>query len=162
MRGIAKSAAFAAIALMLCTCPARADVIRLKNGTSLTGEIAHAEGALISVRTVHGTKIIQKSDLEGAEAPRGYQRAPSTSRREPSVFMAFFKKASLVICILLFIVAWLWVILLAFSESPLWGIAVILFHPFGALCLTVAHWERARIPFVMHLIGCLFLAVALL
>ena len=48
--------------------------------------------------------------------------------------------------------AWLWLLGQAFTESPPWGVACLLLPP-ASLVFAIVHWERARSPFVLQLLG---------
>ena len=45
------------------------------------------------------------------------------------------------------VVGGIWLVVLAFRESALWGLAA-LFVPFGKLAFVVTHWEEAKTPFL--------------
>ncbi len=47
----------------------------------------------------------------------------------------------------------------AFRESILWGLAV-LFIPFAGLVFLIAHWQDAKKPFLLQLLGSLIYSVA--
>lgn len=51
----------------------------------------------------------------------------------------------------LLVIFQLWFIVEAFSESALWGLGV-LFVPVVSLVFTIAHWERAKKPFLLSLL----------
>jgi len=48
----------------------------------------------------------------------------------------------------------------AFSESILWGLACIFFSPAGFIFL-LTHWEEAKNPFFIQLVGVGFIAAGM-
>ena len=50
------------------------------------------------------------------------------------------------------VVGSLWLIVVAFQESALWGIGVLVV-PFVSLVFTVMHWKVAKRPFLVSLVG---------
>jgi hypothetical protein len=48
--------------------------------------------------------------------------------------------------------AWLWLLGQAFTEGVPWGIACLLLPP-ASLLFVAVHWERARDPFLLQLLG---------
>lgn len=55
--------------------------------------------------------------------------------------------------------AWLWLLGQAFTESIPWGVACLLFPP-ASLAFVIVHWDRARNPFVLQLLGVAAIVVA--
>lgn len=54
---------------------------------------------------------------------------------------------------LLFLVAWVWMIVTAFkSDQVVWGVVMILFFPAHYL-YGILHWSKVTIPFIMLLIS---------
>ena len=54
---------------------------------------------------------------------------------------------------ILFLVAWIWIIVTAFkSEQIVWGVVMILFFP-AMLLYGILHWSKVTIPFIMLLIS---------
>lgn len=53
----------------------------------------------------------------------------------------------------------LWLLVLAFAESILWGIGCMLLWPAVIIAFTVVHWPRTRLPAIIHFSG-LVLALA--
>ena len=41
----------------------------------------------------------------------------------------------------------------AFSEDVLWGLAVLLFPGFASLVFILIHWHRSKMPFFVLLLG---------
>ena len=52
-------------------------------------------------------------------------------------------------------------IIAAFRESVAWGIGCLLFSPVSLFFL-IAHWDEAKKPFLIHLIGIPFLITGIL
>lgn len=50
------------------------------------------------------------------------------------------------------LVGGIWLLIVAFTESPLWGLGC-LFVPFVSLVFALTHWEEAGRPFLINLIG---------
>ncbi len=48
--------------------------------------------------------------------------------------------------------AWLWLLGQAFTESVPWGVACLLLPP-ASLAFVAVHWERARNPFLLQVLG---------
>jgi hypothetical protein len=51
----------------------------------------------------------------------------------------------------LLVIFQIWFIVEAFSESAMWGLGVM-FVPVVSLIFTIAHWERAKKPFLLSLL----------
>jgi hypothetical protein len=54
--------------------------------------------------------------------------------------------------LLIFIVGGFWFMVRAFTESVLWGLAV-LFIPIVSIFFLIVHWENAKRPFFVQLFG---------
>ena len=54
--------------------------------------------------------------------------------------------------LLIVIVGGFWFLVRAFTESVLWGLAVM-FIPFVALFFLIVHWQSAKRPFFVQLFG---------
>lgn len=54
----------------------------------------------------------------------------------------------------------LWLLVVAFQESVLWGLACW-FIPFVALYFVATHWEETKTPFLMNLGGVLVAIVGM-
>jgi hypothetical protein len=50
------------------------------------------------------------------------------------------------------LIASLWLLVVAFQESILWGLAC-LFVPLASLFFVITHWEQAKRPFALNAIG---------
>lgn len=56
----------------------------------------------------------------------------------------------LIASLIVMFVTSIWMLIEAFSESILWGLAY-LFIPFAAIVFVFVHWERAKTPFLIGL-----------
>jgi len=57
------------------------------------------------------------------------------------------------------VIGGLWLLVLAFQTSVLWGLAY-LFIPFASLIFAITHWEEARGAFLTSLAGVAMIVVA--
>lgn len=64
--------------------------------------------------------------------------------------------AALILCA----IASIWFLVVAFKENVLWGLA-ILFLPIAGLIFLIIYWEDVRLPFLLNLIGCILMAMAI-
>lgn len=60
--------------------------------------------------------------------------------------------------VVIFLVGGVWLLVLAFAESILWGMGSLLLWPATTIAFGIAHWSRARLPLMLHFAG---LAIAL-
>ena len=60
---------------------------------------------------------------------------------------------------LILLVGGIWLLVLAFKESVLWGLGS-LFIPFVAIIFAATHWEVAKNPFLLYLLGVVLVIVA--
>jgi hypothetical protein len=51
------------------------------------------------------------------------------------------------------LVAWLWIVVLAWKQSPTWGLFALLLPPAGPVWFFVRHTRKAIKPFVLGLVG---------
>ncbi len=58
----------------------------------------------------------------------------------------------LVVGIIIALIGGIWILVLAFQESALWGLGC-LFVPFVSLIFVIMHWEIAGKPFLINLGG---------
>lgn len=54
--------------------------------------------------------------------------------------------------ILLSIVTGIWLLVLAFQESPLWGVLCLLLNP-AMLVFVIMHWQETKKPFLWSLLA---------
>ncbi len=47
----------------------------------------------------------------------------------------------------------LWIVVVAFQDSPLWGFACLFLPPFGGLAFTFTHWSECKKPFFVQVVG---------
>lgn len=52
-------------------------------------------------------------------------------------------------------IGWIWILLVAFQESILWGLGC--FIPIIALIFVVTHWEEAGKPFLIQIVSSVLL-----
>ncbi len=64
--------------------------------------------------------------------------------------------AALILCT----IASIWFLIAVFKENVLWGLAV-LFLPVAGLIFLILHWEDVRVPFLLNLVGCILMAIAI-
>jgi hypothetical protein len=66
--------------------------------------------------------------------------------------------AGLIICVIglvVFLAGGLWLLVLAFAESILWGMGSLLLWPAATIGYAIVHWPRTRIPLILHFAGLL-------
>ena len=66
--------------------------------------------------------------------------------------MVFLGMALMGIGYIIMLVGSIWVLVVAFQESVLWGVCALLI-PFAALVFVVMNWEKAGKPFLISLAG---------
>jgi hypothetical protein len=66
----------------------------------------------------------------------------------------------LLVGLLMLLIGGVWFVIAAFQENILWGLGVVLCVPFVHLAFLILVWARARRPFYLELLGCLFMVVA--
>lgn len=49
------------------------------------------------------------------------------------------------------LVSFIWLLVVAFKESILWGILVLLFSPLSAIAFSIYHWDTSKKPFLVYL-----------
>jgi hypothetical protein len=59
---------------------------------------------------------------------------------------------ALIVCGGVTVVGTLWLLGVTFSESILWGLAS-LFLPAASFVFVITHWEQAKRPFAVHMVG---------
>ncbi len=63
-----------------------------------------------------------------------------------------FGQVLMIFGVLIFIVGGFWFLVKAFSESVLWGLAV-LFIPVVSIFFLIVHWHNAKRPFAVQAVG---------
>ena len=53
------------------------------------------------------------------------------------------------------LVGFAWIVVMAFQESLLWGLACFFCKPIGTLIFVVLFWQEAKKPFFVYLAGAL-------
>ena len=49
------------------------------------------------------------------------------------------------------LVSFIWLLVVAFRESLIWGFLVFLFSPISAIAFSIYHWDEAKKPFLIYL-----------
>lgn len=56
-----------------------------------------------------------------------------------------------IILLLIGLASFIWLVIVAFRESAVWGLLVFLFSPISAAAFSIYHWEEAKKPFLVYL-----------
>jgi hypothetical protein len=56
-------------------------------------------------------------------------------------------------------IGWIWLIVVGFSVSAVWGIGILIFNTPAILLLAALHWDEARAPFMIWALGVALLIV---
>ncbi len=67
----------------------------------------------------------------------------------------------MILGILIAIVGGIWFLVVAFQESILWGLGCI-FVPFVSLVFLVMHWQVAKKPFLIQMLGTALMIVGII
>ena len=62
--------------------------------------------------------------------------------------------------VLMVIVGWIWLAVVGFRASVLWGLATALLPTFAAPCLALDRWQQTRFPMLVHYVGILMILIA--
>jgi hypothetical protein len=84
-RGIASAAGLAAFALLLITASARADEIKLKDGSKITGTIVGFEDNSFKVKTSYGFAVVQKDQVVSITVTDAAKKPESDSAKKPDL-----------------------------------------------------------------------------
>lgn len=57
------------------------------------------------------------------------------------------------------LVAFIWLVVVAFRESLIWGFLVLLFSPISAIAFAIYHWRESKKPFLVYLVSGVILIV---
>jgi hypothetical protein len=57
------------------------------------------------------------------------------------------------------IVGWVWVMIIAFSDSVPWGVGVFCFSPL-AIVFGILHWDDANVPTILYAVGLVLSIIA--
>jgi hypothetical protein len=57
------------------------------------------------------------------------------------------------------LVGWVWVMIIAFSESVPWGVGIFCFSPV-AIVFGVLHWDDAKVPTILYSAGLILAIIA--
>jgi len=52
--------------------------------------------------------------------------------------------------VLAFLGGWIWLAVIAFRTSPLWGVTILICPTFAAPVLALDHWNAMRWPILLH------------
>ena len=50
--------------------------------------------------------------------------------------------------------AFIWLVVVAFKRSPLWGVLVFLFSPITAIIFAIQNWQESKKPFLVYIGSC--------
>lgn len=67
--------------------------------------------------------------------------------------------AILVIASIVNLIAWIWLVIVGFQRSVVWGILVFLFSPLSALIFAIMHWFDAKKPFLIYIVSTIAMIV---
>ena len=157
--------------LLVLANPALGDVFALRNGKEVEGAIMRTEGSRVTIRTPTGISSYDVNEFSEDTRDKyfaGAQSVPEPSKRvslntaEPGVDASSPANDSgqsklglglAVVGVALMIVGSIWFIVAGFAESPLWGIALLLFNGIAGLAFLLLHWDRAMSPVLTWLLG---------
>lgn len=60
--------------------------------------------------------------------------------------------ALLVILSIISLIAWVWLLVVAFKEHVMWGLGVFFLSPILAIVFAIMHWQEAKKPFLIYII----------
>ncbi len=170
----------AAIALLALPC--FAEVFVLQDGTEIEGTVTRtsADGH-VTIRTSTGIRTHHVSEFAAdtrekhfanlnvrettpATPPRmtqtqRTQTEPDTKTQEgkPKAVLGLMTGGAILIGI-----GSLWMLIAAFAETPVWGIAFLLSAGLAELAFVFVHWDRAKSPLFTQIIGVALFAAAFL
>lgn len=58
---------------------------------------------------------------------------------------------ALIICSVILLVSFIWVVTAAFKQSAGWGLVVLLFSPIATIFLGIARWHEVKKPFLLYM-----------
>ena len=56
---------------------------------------------------------------------------------------------------IMMLVGWIWILINAFSESILWGLACLCLNPVGTIVYGVLRWHDLKFPTLLYVFGLL-------
>lgn len=164
---------FALVGLLIAVAwPSFGATFYLTDGTAVEGTVIRTDGSRVVIQTGRGissydvsefnreTRDTHFPEIMESEPPPAPRQAtvptPPKSSRQPRA-AGELKSMGLVgitvVGYILLIVSSIWLIVAGFSVSPLWGIALLLFNGIAGLAFLILHWDRARSPMFMGIIG---------
>lgn len=66
-----------------------------------------------------------------------------------------------IVAALVNVIGFIWLLIVAFQRSVLWGILVFLFSPFTAIIFAIMYWYEAKKPFLIYLLSSIVFFVGL-
>ncbi len=54
---------------------------------------------------------------------------------------------------LLVVIGWIWLVVMGFQDSVLWGILNLLLFPILAIVFGAMHWPKTQVPLVLLIVG---------
>jgi hypothetical protein len=60
--------------------------------------------------------------------------------------------ALLIILSIISLIAWIWLLVVAFKEHVMWGLGVFFLSPILAIVFAIMHWQEAKKPFLIYII----------
>jgi hypothetical protein len=149
------------LVLLALVVTGRAEAYRLRNGTSVEGDITRVEGNSVVIRTATGYSTYHINEFEyetkkSIMARYAIRRTLDTaSSAKEAIGITFSDPEYLCVisglCLLL--VAYVWLVVAGFAESPVWGLAIVLSNFLGGLAFTVLHFRRAKWPILLTAAG---------
>jgi hypothetical protein len=152
--------------------PGLAETFVLSDGKPVEGTVLRTEGERVTIRTATGISSYDVSQFDEPTREKHFPglgrgessrmatarsaavpQPPATSARETAMSHPV---APLILVVgggILVLVGSLWFIIAGFAESPLWGIALLICNGLAGLAFLVLHWERAKSPVLMWLVG---------
>ena len=171
------------VAMALFAATGLAEVFVLKNREQVEGTIARigADGR-VTVKMKSGVRSYRVSEFSeetrakhfanvkvASALPTKAARSRSSRAQEPRKMTgvdAPEEKAAVGVVIAgvaLVCIGGLWMLIAAFAESPIWGIAFLLSGGGAELAFMFLHWDRAKGPIITQLLGAgLFVAAIVL
>lgn len=166
------------VVLVLAALPCFGDVFVLNDGTEIEGAVIRtsSDGRVTikmenGVSTYHVSEFAPKTVVEhfanvDINAPKRPGSSKSSRTRHSEIQDAS-EKEKVVLGLMLggiafVVIGSLWMIISAFAETPVWGIAFLLSAGIAELAFIFVHWERAKSPLMTQFLGgALFIAATL-
>gem|GEM_PF-2765530 len=157
-------------------CQAQSTTWSLKNGTAIEGKVLRLSPAGDAVlQTTTGISNVPLHDFDkesvqrlerqfaGHDLSKLLRAAKAAEARQPrssSNWQGWHaltpeeKRGLLLICAgtAVGVIAWILLLVAAFKENPVWGIAILLFGAAG-LIFFILHFNKAKLAFLLHVIA---------